>query len=78
MTEALPSLPSIPVGEYEHYKGNRYLVIGVAHHSETLEPVVMYQALYGEHGMWVRPAVMFQETVEVGGVQVPRFRLISR
>ncbi len=60
-------------GTYRHYKGNLYEVLGVARHSETEEPLVVYRALYGEGGLWVRPLVMFQETVVVDGRQVPRF-----
>lgn len=70
-------LPAIALGEYEHYKGNRYRVLSIARHSETLEPMVVYQALYGDHGMWVRPAAMFQETVEVDGARIPRFKFIA-
>lgn len=65
------------LGEYEHYKGNRYRVVGTARHSETLEELVVYQALYGENGLWVRPLKMFLEEVEVGGKKVPRFRFIK-
>lgn len=50
-------------GIYQHYKGQRYRVFGIAHHTETLEQVVVYQALYGEYGLWVRPLAMFCETV---------------
>lgn len=63
-------------GEYEHYKGQHYRVIGVARHSETLEEVVIYQALYGDHDMWVRPVGMFTESVEVDGAQRPRFHFL--
>ncbi|MCF7687001.1 MAG: DUF1653 domain-containing protein [Cephaloticoccus sp.] len=70
----LPPLPTEPVpGLYRHYKGNDYRVIGLARHSETLEPMVVYDALYGERGRWVRPAGMFAETVEIDGRPVPRF-----
>jgi hypothetical protein len=70
----LPPLPNEPQpGLYRHYKGNDYRVIGLARHSETLEPVVVYQALYGERGLWVRPAAMFTETVELAEKRVPRF-----
>ena len=70
----LPPLPSEPQpGFYRHYKGNDYLVMSLARHSETREVLVVYQALYGERGIWVRPAAMFVETVEVGGKRVPRF-----
>ena len=60
-------------GKYRHYKGNEYRVIGMARHSETLEPMVVYQALYGEMGIWVRPAHMWSEPVTVGDTQVLRF-----
>ena len=62
-------------GIYRHYKGQRYRVLGTAHHSETLEPLVVYQALYGEHGLWVRPAAMFCETIELDGEPIARFAL---
>lgn len=60
-------------GRYRHYKGQEYDVIGVARHSETSEPFVVYRALYGEKGLWIRPAAMFVETVIVDGRTVPRF-----
>lgn len=60
-------------GLYRHYKGNHYRVHGLARHSETLVPMVVYEALYGDGGWWVRPAVMFGETVESAGAVVPRF-----
>ena len=63
-------------GKYQHYKGNMYRVIGMARHSETLEEMVVYQALYGEGGIWVRPAAMFFEKVIVEGVEKERFRYI--
>lgn len=70
----LPPLPSEPKpGLYRHYKGNVYRVLGLARHSETLEPLVIYQALYGERGLWVRPAAMFAEQVAVEGRHVARF-----
>ncbi len=70
----LPPLPSEPKpGLYRHYKGNDYRVIGIARHSETLEPMAVYEALYGEGGLWVRPAAMFTETVEIDGQTVLRF-----
>jgi len=68
---------TIPAGRYRHYKGNDYTVIGVARHSETMEELVVYRAEYGERGLWVRPAAMFQEIVEVDGVTVPRFRRVG-
>ena len=60
-------------GRYRHFKGNEYRVLFVARHSETLEEMVVYEALYGEHGVWVRPASMWDEIVERGGVPQPRF-----
>ncbi len=65
------------LGIYEHYKGNKYEVIGVAKHSETLEEVVIYRALYGEGHTWVRPITMFFEDIDVGGKRIPRFRHID-
>jgi hypothetical protein len=62
-------------GIYRHYKGQRYRVLGTARHSETLEPLVVYQALYGDHGLWVRPAAMFTETIELDGEPIARFAL---
>ncbi len=61
-------------GVYEHYKGNQYRVVGICRHSETLEELVMYQAMYGDHTWWVRPVTMFFEDVEVSGKRQPRFR----
>lgn len=76
--DALPPLPDdLRPGRYRHYKGMEYLVTGVARHSETLEPLVVYQALYGERGLWVRPAAMFTELVEVAGWRGPRFTRIG-
>lgn len=70
----LPELsPRVPPGLYRHYRGGLYRVIDTVRHSETLEPMTLYQALYGQHGLWVRPAAMFQELVDVGGRSVPRF-----
>ena len=63
-------------GIYEHYKGNRYELIGVANHSETLEKMVVYRALYGENELWVRPAGMWDETVISDGRPIKRFRYI--
>ncbi len=65
----------IATGIYRHYKGQRYRVLGIARHSETLEELVVYQALYGERGLWVRPAAMFVQTVELDGEPVARFAL---
>lgn len=70
------SLPSPPApGIYRHYKGRRYRVLGTARHSETLESMVVYQALYGEHDLWVRPAAMFTETIDLHGTPTARFAL---
>lgn len=63
-------------GIWEHYKGNRYRVIGMVTHSETLEPMVVYRALYGDGETWVRPASMWHETVLLPDGERPRFRLI--
>lgn len=64
-------------GIYEHYKGNKYELLYIAKHAETLEQMVVYKALYGEGEIWVRPLSMWNEQVEVGGKSVPRFRLIK-
>lgn len=72
------ALAAISFGHYRHFKGNFYKVLSVARHSETLEPMVIYQALYGEGGVWVRPADMWNEMVIHDGISVPRFREISR
>ena len=63
----------ITPGRYRHFKGNEYEVLGVARHSETLEEMVVYRALYGDGGLWVRPAAMWSETVEKDGCRGPRF-----
>lgn len=67
----------IKIGRYRHFKGNMYEVIGVASHSETLEPMVVYRALYGDGGLWVRPASMWCETVEHEGNIIPRFSFVE-
>lgn len=64
-------------GRYRHFKGNEYEVLGVATHSETLEPMVVYRALYGEGGLWVRPLSMWTEQVERDGYKGPRFICIE-
>jgi hypothetical protein len=64
-------------GVYEHFKGNRYEVVGVARDSETEEPVVVYRPLHGERGLWVRPLAMFVEHVERDGYSGPRFVRVS-
>jgi len=70
---ALPALPDTPLGRYRHYKGGEYQVIGVARHSETNEPLVVYRPLYNATGWWVRPHAMFFEDVSIAGVVQPRF-----
>ncbi|HEX3037523.1 MAG TPA: DUF1653 domain-containing protein [Oscillospiraceae bacterium] len=67
----------IKLGRYRHFKGNEYLVLYVAKHSETLEEMVVYQALYGERGIWVRPASMWNELVERDGKTFRRFTYIG-
>jgi hypothetical protein len=64
-------------GRYRHYKGNHYVVLGVASHSETLEKLVVYRADYGDRGLWVRPLVMFLETVEISGEPKARFEFLD-
>ncbi len=64
-------------GLYCHYKGNEYEVIGIVRHSETEEQMVLYRALYGDKGLWVRPLEMFTEMVNVDGKTRPRFELIK-
>ena len=64
-------------GKYRHFKGNEYELIDVATHSETMEPMVVYRALYGEKGLWVRPASMWMEKVERDGYCGPRFQYIG-
>ena len=73
----LPPLTDVPAGRYRHYKGGEYDVLGTARHSETLEPMVLYRALYGAHGLWVRPARMWSETVTVEGQARLRFERIG-
>ncbi len=70
-------MADIKLGKYRHFKGNEYEVIGIAKHSETLEEMVVYRALYGDGGMWVRPAEMWKETVERDGQIFKRFTYIE-
>ena len=72
------AVKSIPCGRYRHFKGNAYEVLGIALHSETEEPMVVYRALYGEEGLWTRPAEMWNETVERGGRAYKRFYRLDR
>ena len=74
--ETLPPLIITPPGRYRHYKGMEYEVLDTVRHSETLEPMTLYRALYGEHGLWVRPAAMFLEMVVIAGKSQPRFTKI--
>ena len=67
----------IEPGRYRHYKGNEYEVIGEARHSETEEPFVVYRALYGEKGLWIRPLAMFFDSVMVEGRSIQRFRRLN-
>lgn len=67
----------IQLGKYRHFKGKEYEVVGVAKHSETLEEMVVYRALYGEGGLWVRPASMWNEEVEKDGKRYKRFTFIG-
>jgi hypothetical protein len=71
----------VKLGKYQHYKGNFYEVIGVGRHSETLEEVVIYKALYegefGQNSLWVRPKQMFSETVSFEGKEVKRFEFVK-
>ena len=68
----------IQKGKYRHFKGNEYMVLGIANHSETMEPMVVYQALYGEKGLWVRPASMWNEIIKKDGYEGPRFQFIDK
>lgn len=67
----------IKPGKYRHFKGNEYEVLGVGLHSETLEEMVVYRALYGDRGLWVRPAAMWNEMVEKDGEKIKRFSYIG-
>ena len=73
MSEPLPPLIKTPPGHYRHYKGGLYEVVGTVRHSQSLEPMTLYRALYGEQGLWVRPAAMFEEMILIDGVIQPRF-----
>ena len=73
MTDDLPPLIETPPGLYKHYKGMLYEVVGTVRHSESLEAMTLYRALYGERGLWVRPAAMFNEEVIIDGVRQQRF-----
>ncbi|HVA48033.1 MAG TPA: GNAT family N-acetyltransferase, partial [Pirellulales bacterium] len=81
--QAAPTRPSSPhvgilqPGRYRHYKGREYLALGIARHSETEEELVVYRQHYGDRGLWCRPKEMFEETVEVAGQTMPRFRYLG-
>ncbi len=77
MTDDLAPLPAARLGRYRHYKGLDYEVIGVARHSETLEPLVVYRPLYNDSGLWVRPHAMFFEEVDIEGKRQPRFAFVG-
>ena len=70
-------MEKIKLGKYRHFKGNEYEVLYIAKNSETLEPTVVYRALYGDRDVWVRPASMWNETVERDGVTYKRFTYIG-
>ncbi len=70
-------MSEIKLGKYRHFKGNEYQVIGIAKNSETLEDTVVYRALYGDGDLWVRPAYMWNETVERDGKKYKRFTFIG-
>lgn len=72
------AVSTIPLGRYRHFKGNEYEVLAIARHSETTEPMVVYKALYGDGGVWVRPASMWLETVERDGKTYKRFYQLDR
>lgn len=80
-TKLPKNMDDIKLGKYKHYKGNFYEVLGVARHSETLEELVVYRALYesefGKNALWVRPKAMFVEKVMVEGKKIPRFTNVS-
>jgi hypothetical protein len=65
-------------GRYRHYKGHEYEVLGVARHSETEEEYVVYRALYGDRGLWIRPTAMFEELIVLEGRHVPRFEPLEK
>lgn len=73
----MEKLFSLRPGRYQHFKGNEYELLYVARHSETLEPMVVYRALYGERGVWVRPAAMWSEPADRDGYHGPRFQWIG-
>lgn len=70
--------PEIKIGRYRHFKGNEYMILHIARHSETMEHMVVYQALYGDCGVWVRPASMWNETIEHNGKRMKRFEFCGK
>ena len=79
MSSDRPSIevPFIKKGRYQHFKGNLYELVDVALHSETQEPHVVYRALYGDNGLWIRPLEMFDETIERDGKTIKRFQYVG-
>lgn len=77
MSENLTPFPTIKPGRYRHYKGNEYLFVDLVRHSESLEPMVLYKPLYEGSSLWVRPAGMWSELVNVNGQRVERFAWIG-
>lgn len=75
---AMEPMPELRPGRYRHFKGGEYELLYVARHSETCEPMVVYRALYGEHGVWVRPARMWSETVNRDGCSYTRFTPVEQ
>jgi hypothetical protein len=68
---------TVPLGFYQHYKGQYYQLLAIAMHSEEQMPYAVYRALYGDYGLWVRPLAMFNETVSIQGEDVPRFQFVG-
>ena len=73
----MEEIMELKLGKYRHFKGNEYELLGIASHRETMEPMVVYRALYGERGLWVRPLSMWTEIVERDGYHGPRFQYID-
>ncbi|MEW6407821.1 MAG: DUF1653 domain-containing protein [Patescibacteria group bacterium] len=75
---SLRKRPKVLQGKYQHYKGKKYKVLGIASHSETLEKLVVYQTLYGKKKLWLRPKKMFLQKVKFGGKKIPRFKYLRK